>query len=55
MLSDPATGDQAVVDAVEANDAGVGEQGVEDEADDATDGVLREDIERIVNLDEELD
>lgn len=45
----------AGVDAVEADDGARGEEAVEDEADDAADAVLGEDVEGVVDADEELD
>lgn len=45
----------ADVDAVEADDFSGGKEGVEDEADDAADAVLGEDIEGVVDADEEFD
>jgi hypothetical protein len=49
-----ATG-KASVDTVEGNNGLRSEESVEDEADDTADTVLSEDIERIVDLDKELD
>lgn len=43
------------VDTVEADDGAGSEEGVEEETDHAADTVLSEDIERVVNLDHELD
>lgn len=43
------------VDAVEADDFAGGEEGVEDEADDAANAVLGEDVEGIVDADKEFD
>jgi hypothetical protein len=45
----------SVVDAVEANDVVGGKDAVEEESNHSGDSVLSEDIERIVNLDPELD
>lgn len=45
----------AAVDSVETNDATAGEKTVEDEANHATDTVLSEYVERVVDADEELD
>jgi hypothetical protein len=50
---DPAAGGGA--DAVHGDDAGVGEEAVEEEADDAADGVLGEEIEGVVDADPVLD
>ena len=44
-----AAGDEAGVDAVEADDVVGAEEGVEEEADHAADGVLREDVEGVVD------
>jgi hypothetical protein len=43
------------VNAIESDDGAASEESVENETDDATDTVLSEDIERVVNSDEELD
>lgn len=45
----------ATVDSVETNDATAGEKSVEDEANHATDTVLSENVERVVDADEKLD
>jgi hypothetical protein len=55
VVVEPAAGDDAGVDAVEANDVVGGEEGVEDEPDDAGDAVLGEHIHAVVNADPELD
>lgn len=49
------TTDGAAIDSVETNDATASEKGVEDEANHATDTVLSENVERVVDANEELD
>lgn len=55
VLCDPATGEEASVDTVEANDVGGTEETVEDETDNSSDTVLSEHIHSIIDLDPELD
>lgn len=43
------------VDAVQGDDSAGGEEAIEDEADDAADAVLGEDVEGVVDADEEFD
>ena len=55
VVVEPAACDEAGVDAVEADDVVGGEEGVEQEADDAGDGVLCQHVHAVVDLDPELD
>ena len=55
VVDEPAAGHDAGVDAVEADDGGGCEEGVEDEADDAGDAVFGEDVHGVVDLDPEFD
>ena len=51
----PATGEETGVDAVETDDAGGGEEAVEEETNHTSDAVLSEHVEGIVDADPELD
>lgn len=55
VVFDPAGGAVVDVDAVEADDVGGAEEGVEDEADHAGDAVLGEDVHAVVDADPVLD
>lgn len=55
VVVEPAAGDEAGVDAVETDDPVCGEEGVEDEADHASDAVLSEHVHTVVDADQELD
>lgn len=55
VVDDPATIPRAGVDAVEADDRVVCEEGVEDEADDTCDTVFGEDIHRVIDADPVFD
>lgn len=55
VVSVKETANERAVHTVEANDLVGGEEAVEDEADNATDVMLSEDVEGIVDADEELD
>jgi len=55
LVVDPAAGDDAGVDAVEADDVGCAEEGVGHEAEHASDGVLGEDVHGVVYVEPEFD